>query len=588
MKHPLKSLAVVGVAAALTAAGCSVSTKPSGEPESSSGSKTPSAESSVLRIKDKDVTAKGGTVYVLQDGDFDSLDPANNYDPIAQEVGRLIYRTLTFIKDTPGQEPSIQPDLAETLGTPSDDRRTWTYRLRPGLKYEDGRPITAQDIKYGVMRAFEKDVFTDGATWLPDLLANDMGGELGSWAEGFAGPYATPDEDLTSVETPDDRTLIFHFSGSQSDADWIMSLFYTAPVPKDSDTKHGYGNHPVASGPYKIEEYSRDKSLSLVRNENWDPASDPNRPAYPDRFQFALNVDAPAASERLLKGDGNDAFAVPSGGILRVSEFARAQEPSIGPRFINGPGSCVDYVTMNTQSLKDPDVRHAIALAIDRQGIAAIYGGEVFGSVADSVIPSDIPGYVAPDLGLSPAGDPDGAKTLLEGKSVPPLHMAVGNSDGAATKKTTALIEANLKAAGFDVVVDSYSDEDYSAVVTGVTGWDIDPSGRWCFDWPTAASMVLPMMGPNSVGSSWNSHNAAHFFDPRFSDQLQELTSSSDDSAAITKKVVDVANEIQTTAWPYLPLLHENNPEVVGANVTNVGISPIFGEVDLNTLAEKK
>ena len=110
-------------------------------------------------------------------------------------------------------------------------------------------------------------------------------------------------------------------------------------------------------------------------------------------------MDAPAASERLIKSDGNDAFAVPLDGILPVSEFGRAQEPSIKPRFINGPGPCVDYITMNTQTIKDPDVRHAIALAIDRQGIQTIYGGDIFGSVVDSVIPPDLPGYVAPDLG---------------------------------------------------------------------------------------------------------------------------------------------------------------------------------------------
>ena len=76
----------------------------------------------MLRIKDKGVTAKGGTVYVLQAYDFDSLDPANNYRTNGQEVGRLIYRTLTFIKDTPGEAPSIQPDLAESSGHPQRRR----------------------------------------------------------------------------------------------------------------------------------------------------------------------------------------------------------------------------------------------------------------------------------------------------------------------------------------------------------------------------------------------------------------------------------------------------------------------------------
>jgi peptide/nickel transport system substrate-binding protein len=578
MKHRLKSLAVVVVAVALTAAGCSSNDKPSGEPESSSA-ETPSAAPSVLRIKDKGMTAKGGTVYVLQAYDFDALDPANNYRTNATEVGRLIYRTLTFINDTPGEDPSIQPDLAEGLGTPSDDGRTWTYKLRAGLKYEDGRPITAHDIKYGVMRSFDSDVFPLGATWMPDLLENEA---------GFASPYATPEKDLTSVETPDDKTLIFHFRGSQPDADWIMSMLYTAPVPKDKDTKQAYGSRPVASGPYKIENYQPGTALSLVRNENWDPATDPNRPAYPDRFQFELNADKTTASERLIKSAGNDAFAVPLDGILAVSDFGRAQEPAVKPRFINGPGPCVDYIAMNTQSIKDPDIRHAIALAIDRQSIQSAYGGDVYGSVADSVIPPGVPGYVAPNLALKPGGDPEAAKKLLEGKSMPPLHMAVSDSVSGAYSKEITQIEANLKAAGIEVVVDPHSDDDLAAVLEGAAGWDIDPSGGWCFDWPTAASVVLPLMGPNDDGTTWGSSNSGKYFDPKFSDQLQELKSSAEDSATTAKKVVDIANDIQTTAWPFLPILHDNDPEVVGANVTNVGISPYLSQVDLNTLAVKK
>ena len=121
---------------------------------------------------------------------------------------------LTFIKDTPGEELSVQPDLAESLGTSSDGGKTWTYKLREGLKYEDGKPITAADVKYGVQRSFAQDVYDEGATYMVDLLENET---------EYAGPYTTPEKDLTSVETPDDRTLVFHFKGPQPDADWILS-----------------------------------------------------------------------------------------------------------------------------------------------------------------------------------------------------------------------------------------------------------------------------------------------------------------------------------------------------------------------------
>lgn len=574
MKRRLKSLAVVVVAAALTVSGCSSNDKPGAKPEPS-GPATQSEPSSVLRIKDKGVTAKGGTVYVLQGYDFDSLDPANNYRTNSADVGRLIYRTLTFIKDTPGGKASIQPDLAEGLGTSSDDGRTWTYKLRDGLKYEDGRRITAQDIKYSVMRSFDSDVFSFGATWMPDLLANDA---------GFESPYTTPEKDLTSVETPDDKTLIFHFSGPQPDADWIMSLPYTSPVPKDSDTKQDYEKRPTASGSYKIDTYVPGASLTLVRNENWDPTTDPNRPAYPDRFMFELNVDQAAANQRLLASAGDDAFAVPLDPTLKSENYSKVEDPSIAPRFVNGPGPCVDYITMNTQKITDPDVRHAIALAIDRQGILNNYGGDLSGSIADSVIPPDIPGYVAPNLGLKPGGDPEAAKKLLEGKAVPPLHLLVSDSSAQEDAK---LIRANLKAIGLEVVLEPRPDEDISAILDSDDSPELSDFGGWCFDWPTAASVVLPIFGPNEDGTSWGSNNVTRFFDPKLSGELQELTSSTEAPAAIAKKFVDISNEIQTTAWPLLPTVLNNLPEVVGAKVTNVGVSPYLGLIDLNTLAVK-
>jgi ABC-type transport system substrate-binding protein len=83
------------------------------------------------------------------------------------------------------------------------------------------------------------------------------------------------------------------------------------------------------------------------------------------------------------------------------------------------------------------------------------------------------------------------------------------------------------------------------------------------------------------------STNYAKYFDPKLSGELQKLKSSTEDSAAITKKTVELANEIQTTAWPILPTILNNDPEVVGANVTNVGITPMFATADLITLAVK-
>ena len=82
---------------------------------------------SAANIVQSGFTTKGGTVNILDNADFEHLDPVQNYVTNSGEFGRLIYRTLTFIKDTPGQTPTIKPDLAEKLGTTSDGGKTWTF-----------------------------------------------------------------------------------------------------------------------------------------------------------------------------------------------------------------------------------------------------------------------------------------------------------------------------------------------------------------------------------------------------------------------------------------------------------------------------
>ena len=109
-----------------------------------------------------------------------------------------------------------------------------------------------------------------------------------------------------------------------------------------------------------------------------------------------------------------------------------SNDPSVKARFVNGPGPCIDYEWINTQKVTDPDIRKAISLAINRQGIQTAYGGALFGSLVDTIIPASIAGSSPPDLGLKPTGDVAGAKALLQGKTVPTIVYDVCRHLGQA------------------------------------------------------------------------------------------------------------------------------------------------------------
>ena len=570
---------VAGTAAVGLAAGCS-SSKSGGSSTSASEAGASSGNSTGLgNVIQPGYTTKGGVVQVLGAADFEHLDPVQNYVTNEGEFGRLIYRTLTIIKDTPGGKPEIKPDLASDLGVQSDGGKTWTYKLRTGLKYEDGTPITSHDIKYAVERSFAQDIYKDGATYMPDLLAN---------TNNYKGPYADPTKDLTAVQTPDDNTIVFHFTGPTPDANWILSLYYTAPVPKAKDDKQNYDFHPVASGPYKISNFTPQKSITLVRNPNWDRATDPNRPALPDGFVYTSGIDLPTISQRLIGDQGPDQTAVTleNSGALQNGDLPKIKDPSVKARFTNGATPCVDYEFLNTQKITDPDVRKAIAMAINRQAIQTTYGGGIFGTTVDTIVSptlqATIPNFKAADLGLKPAGDPAAAKALLAGKTVPTLHYGVSNTS-VKQKTVAAQIQNDLKAANISMVIDQIPAASYYKTIRSDNAPDMGRAG-WCWDWPTMNSVVPPVLGGNADLTSWNSNNFSRTDDKTLFKQIADLANSTNDPSTVAGQLNDIANQQLSTVWPLLPTIASNDPNVVGSKLRNVGVSTVFGTVDLNTI----
>ncbi|HEY3007105.1 MAG TPA: ABC transporter substrate-binding protein, partial [Micromonosporaceae bacterium] len=209
---------------------------------------------------------KGGIMKFAISSNWDSTDPGDTYYGLSWNLIRTYTRALTMFKVAPGKASAeLVGDLAEGLGTASDGGKTWTYKLREGLKYEDGTPITSKDVAYGVSRSLEKGTLVNGPTYFNDFL--DL--------KGYKGPYTSKGQNNPAIETPDDRTIVFHLVKAFGGFDYFAMLPATAPVPQAKDTGVKYKEHPISSGPYMFKTYEQDKSFTLVRNPNWDPKTDP-------------------------------------------------------------------------------------------------------------------------------------------------------------------------------------------------------------------------------------------------------------------------------------------------------------------------
>ncbi|GHF67656.1 ABC transporter substrate-binding protein [Streptomyces mashuensis] len=521
---------------------------------------------------------KGGTLTVLSNQDFSHLDPARNWVMSDMDFGtRLLYRTLVTYKAEPGAAGStLVPDLATDLGTASADARTWTFHLRPGVAYEDGSPVTAQDVKYNVERSFSPDL-PGGA----DYAARYLEG-----AEGYQGP--AQGRHLDSVETPDDRTLVFHLRKPFAEFPWATVMPTFAPVPQKQDTGPRFDNRPFSSGPYKVDSYARNKRLVLVRNEHWDPSTDPVRKAYPDRIVVTMGLKANQIDDRMTASRGADASAVPWSALRPESAPKVLPNAEVRRRLLSESTNCTDMLQMHTgrAPFDDVRVRRAVQYALDRDAVLTASGGPALNEPSTAYMPSGLFGGRQPDTLKIPAtGDPGRARQLLK---------EAGRPDGLTTRLTVSTgdrgraeaIQQSLAKAGIKVVIETVDPSAFYATIGDTRNrTDLVYTG-WCPDYPSGSTFLPFVFDARFIKEKGNSGNHSLFRDEQVMRRMDEIAAMTD-TAQADRAWQQLDGTILAKA-PAVPVLVRRWPLVVGTNIAGAHGHPSFGgQLDYATVGLK-
>ncbi|HEV2783013.1 MAG TPA: ABC transporter substrate-binding protein [Actinophytocola sp.] len=452
---------------------------------------------------------KGGTIKFANPSDVDSTDPGETYYGYNWDFLRIYGRSLVMFKPGPGrQSDELIPDLAESLGQGSADAKTWTYKIRKGVKFEDGTEVKAKDVKYAVLRSTDKETFPNGPAYFEQFL---------NLPEGYKGPYKTPNLDTNqAIETPDDYTIVFHLNQPFGGFDYLAQLPQTVPVPQAKDTGAKYREHVISTGPYKFESYEPGKRMVLVRNDQWDPATDPNRKALPDRYEVDLNVNADDIDNRVISGDLH--IDIPGTGVQPAAQGRVLSDPALKARGDNPTIARLWYtsVTGTVKPLDNVDCRKAVLYAADRTGYQTAYGGEVAGGdIATTIMPPQIPGYQKFDLYPSQdnKGDINKAKEHLQ-KCGQPNGFAtkIGyRAERPKEKATAESLQQSLKRVGIELTLAPFPAGDYFAQFCGnppyvvanglglcVNGWGADWNDGFGFLSQIVDSRVIRETGGSS------------------------------------------------------------------------------------------
>ena len=399
----MRSTAVLAVVGGLVLAGCGSS----GGGGSSKDNTKDSFNAAVGKVFNPS-TKKGGIIKFADSGQQDSVDPGDTYYGYSWNFARLYGRALTMFTPAPGKASNeIVGDLADGPGKPSDNAKTWTYTLRKGVKFEDGTPITSADVKYGIERSTDKDVFPDGPAYFDSLL---------NWPAAWKGPYKTPNVNTDSaISTPDDSTIVLHFKNSFSDMDYLATTPQTDPVPKAKDTGKNYKQHVISSGPYMFTDYQDGKSFSLRRNKNWDANTDPNRKALPDGYDVSQNVNADDIDNRIASGDLDIEYSTI--GVAQAMRGRALTDPALRARLDNPTAPRLQYTSINPTVAPFDNIhcRKAVEYGMDRTAYVNAYGGKLAGGEpATTMLIPVIPGFKKFDLYATPDGKGDLGKAKDE------------------------------------------------------------------------------------------------------------------------------------------------------------------------------
>lgn len=523
---------------------------------------------------------EGGTLKFGSAADADSWDPQRSYYSSVANFARYYTRQLVTY-DPKSKGTALTPDLATSKAKITDHGRTYTYTLRKGGTWEDGSPVTSEDIKYGIERLWATDVITGGPSYLREVL--DPEGT-------YRGPYKdTSAKGLTAIETRGPGTIVFKLPRPNGDFEQMLAMIAASPVKKSQDTKAKYGLRPFSSGPYTFRSYRPGASLELVRNPHWKPGADPIRNALPDTITVRITGDQESVDRGLVSGDFD--LALGTAGLGPAARAKALSDRDLNKNLDNPRSGFVRYAAF-PQAVKpmgNLHCRKAVAYAADRRNLQTALGGTAAGGdLAPSLLP---PGIRGADPAFDPygvrknGGAPDPAKARDELKRCGRPNgfattIAVRNNRPSEIDAAEALTSA-LGRIGIEAKVDRFDAARMSALVGAPNevrkrGYGIVITS-WGADFPTGQAFWRPLVDSRTHPPSGNA-NLAEVDSPALDKLLDKAVAASDPNTA-GAAYEEINHKVSEEVY-YLPFVHGRYVSWRSPRLTDVHVADVYGGYD--------
>ena len=424
---------------------------------------------------------QGGAATITFNNDLTTLDPQVGYDWQNWSVIKSIFDGLMDYK--PGTT-ELEPDLAESY-TVSDDGLTYTFKLRDGVKFHNGRVMTSADVKYSFERAVNPATQSPGGGYF---------GMIGGY-DDVAGGKATT---LSGIATPDDKTVVFTLTRPDATFLHLMAINFGHIVPKEEVEKAGtdWGKKPVGTGAFKFVEWVPGQNIKLERNKDYFRAGVP----YLDTLTYEFGQDPTVAVLRLKKGEVD----IVGDGIPPAQFTEIMGDPANKELIAEGNQLHTGYVTMNVTvaPFDNIKVRQAVNMAINKDRIVRLINNRA--APASQALPPAMPGYNTANTGY--AYDVEAAKKLLAEAGVGEITTELYTMNVDPNPRIAQAIQQDLAAIGIKAEIRSLAQAEVIAAGGAGKAPMIWSGGMaWIADFPDPANFYYGILGcAGAVDGGWN------------------------------------------------------------------------------------
>jgi peptide/nickel transport system substrate-binding protein len=514
---------------------------------------------------------RGGNMRLLAVGAGGSIDPHINYTLQYWQLYQGLYDGLVMFKKGTGEEGfKVVADLAEEIPTPTNDGKTWTFKLRKGIKFSDGREVTVKDVVASFQRIFKVSSPTAG---------------------GFYNGIVGADKCL---EKPADCTLEGGVSGDEAagtvtlnlvaaDAEILFKLAvpHASILPADASAADS-GTTPIpGTGAYMIESYDPNKQLKIVRNphfKEWSKEAQPD--GYPDEVVYDFGLTDEAEVTAIANGQADWMLDPPPADRLAEIGTKYAKQVHVTPL------TAMWYAPMNVNipPFNNEKARQAVAYAVDRNALVKIFGGSVLAQPVCQVLPPNFPAHEDycpytknPEANKWSAPDMEKAKQLMQESGQIGQPVTVISEDSAVSKSVGTYLQSLLNELGFKAELKPISSNIQFTYIQNTNNKVQISVSQWYQDYPAASNFLNVLFGCDSFHpGSDSSINIAGFCDKEIDAKMKEAKALGAKDQVAANKIWTEIDKMVTDKAPAAFLFTPKRVDFVSARLGNYQFNPQF------------